>query len=174
MHIIRGILSLVGAAVIVLATAFWLYLARHQMTAATHSEVGERDGRPAVLVATQGSEYKNAVTQTLLGHLGSRAPYVRVMDVATLPSVIEREWDAIVLIHTWEKWKPEPNARAFIERAHDRRKIVVPTTSGAGDERIPCVDAVTSASELDRAHRDGIELERRVDDVLANQGALVR
>lgn len=128
---IRHVLTLIGAGVTVLAAALYIYLLRHEMAPAASREIGARGQSPAVIVATQGSEYKDALTQRLVDRLRNSA-YVRIMDVSGLPAVIEREWDAIVLIHTWEKWKPEPNALAFVERALDRHKLVVLTTSGSG------------------------------------------
>lgn len=152
--------------VVLLAAAAYGYRLRYSMDPALAFEVGERGERPAVLVTTQGSAYKDAVVRSFVERLAPRVAYIRVVDVSALPSIGERDWDALVVLHTWESRQPQPDARAFVGRVTDRSKLVVLTTSGSGDERMPSVDAITSASEVARAHADAAELFRRTELVL--------
>jgi hypothetical protein len=152
--------------VVLLAAAAYGYKLLYSMDPAPAFEVGQRGQRPAVLVATQGSAYKDAVVRSFVERLKRRVAYVRVVDVSALPSVGERDWDALAVLHTWESRQPQPDARAFVGRVTDRSKLVVLTTSGSGDEKMPAVDAITSASEVARAHADATELFRRTERVL--------
>jgi hypothetical protein len=119
-----------------------------------------------VLIATQGSTYKNAVVETLSQHLQEKSVHVRVVDISQLSTVDERDWDAIVLLHSWEHWQPPPAVQAFVERSKDRGRLVVLTTSGSGGSCMACVDAVTSASELSRTRGDAEELLGHVERLL--------
>lgn len=171
MRLIRRLLVLAGA-VSVAGVLFVLACGRlHSMRPAQPYESGQRGAGPSVLIATQGSDYKDAVSRALVNQLAARPAYLKVIDVSALPPVFEREWDAIVLLFSWERRRPEPHARTFVERCSDREKLVVLTTSGGGDERLPLVDTVTSASELQRADADATELVRRVEAVLARDHA---
>jgi hypothetical protein len=162
---------LIGA-VSVAAVLFALAYDRlHSMRPARPYESGQRGAWPSVLIATQGSAYKDAVSRALVNQLAARPAHLKVIDVSELAPVLEREWDAVVLLFSWERWQPEPHSRTFIGRCSDREKLVVLTTSGGGDERLPCVDTVTSASELTRADADAAELARRVEAVLGRGNA---
>jgi hypothetical protein len=164
--IVEHIFAAIGAATVLFAALFSFYLQRHAMRPVPARELGSRGSGPAVLVATQGSPYKDAVAEPLIRHLHEKPAYVRVEDVSQLPQVDERDWDAIVLLHSWERWQPPPVVQQFVERLKDRRKLVVLTTSGSGESRMACVDAVTSASAVSRAPADSEELLQRVDQVL--------
>jgi len=166
-RLVEHIFAAIGATGVLLAALFYLYLQRHAMQPVPERELGTRGGGPAVLVAAQGSPYKDAVADTLIRHLREKPAYVRVEDVSQLPLVDERDWDAIVLLHSWQRWQPPPVVQEFVERLKDRRKLVVLTTSGSGESRMACVDAVTSASEVSRAHGDAEELLHRVDQILS-------
>lgn len=164
--IVEHVLAVIGAGVVLLAVLFIVYLQRHQMQPVATRELGSRGVGPAVLVAAQGSPYKGAVSDTVTRHLHERPAYVRVVDISQLPQVDEQVWDAIVLLHSWERWQPPPVVQQFVERMNDRGKLVALTTSGSGESRMACVDAVTSASQVSRAREDAEELLRRVGRVL--------
>ena len=171
MRVIRRFPMLAGA-VSVAVVLFVLACSRlHFMRPAHPYESGQRGAGPSVLIATQGSAYKDAVSRALVSQLATRPAHVKVIDVSQLPPVLEREWDAVVLMFSWERRKPEAHARTFVERCSDRDKLVVLTTSGGGDEHLPLVDTVTSASELQRTDADAAELARRVEVVLARDKA---
>lgn len=165
-RIIEHLFAAIGAVAVLFGALFFFYLQRHAMRPVPTRELGARGTGPAVLVAAQGSPYKDAVADTVTRHLREKPAYVRVEDVSQLPQADERDWDAIVLLHSWERWQPPPVVQEFVERLKDRRKLVVLTTSGSGESRMACVDAVTSASEVRRAPADAEELLQRVDQVL--------
>lgn len=165
--IVEHTFAAIGAVTVLLGLTFYVYLRNHAMGPVEPREFGERGRGPAALIATQGSAYKDAIVDTLTQHLQATPLYLRVVDISQLTSVDEREWDAIVLLHSWERWQPPPAVQQFVERLKERGKLVVLTTSGSGDSRMACVDAVTSASELSRAHGDAEELLGRVERVLA-------
>lgn len=156
------LLAIVALLLLIVPSLLW-YKAHYSMTIARSFEIGSPSYAKHVLIATQGSLYKDALVAGIVDHLKTRSTYIRVMDVSALPSVQESDWNAIVVIHTWENWKPQPDARAFIERARDPKKILVVTTSGSGKERLAGVDAISAASVMeDVPTRLGL-IESRLD-----------
>lgn len=158
---------LTAAAVVVAALAFatW-YRFQYSMEAARSFEVNDPASQQRVLIATQGSAFKDAVMSGVVAHLKARPAYVKVIDVSELPEVKEDDWSAIVLLHTWEMSKPQADAKAFVERARDTGKIVVLSTSGAGDQKMQGVDAISSASVMADAADRVTKITARVDAIL--------
>jgi hypothetical protein len=141
---------LIGTAVILLLIfgySIW-YLTAYSMDEAKPYFVGLKSRDQKVFIATQGSEYKNTLVKRLTDFLDSEEVYVEVKDVSTLRNVETEDWDAIIILHTWEMWKPEGNSKTFLESNYDAQKVFVVSTSGAGDEKIEGVDAITGASVL--------------------------
>lgn len=121
---------------------------------------------PRVLIATQGSDFKNALTAGVLDHLKRRSAFVKVIDVTELDGIHEADWNAIVLVHTWEMGKPPRQVKAFVGRMGGRDKLVVLTTSGAGSFKLEGVDAISAASHLDDVTMRVRELASRIDAIL--------
>lgn len=140
---------LVGAVVVLALVAFstW-YRLHYSMGVAQPFEVNDPHSKPRVLIATQGSAFKDVVVSGVVDHLKTRSAYVKVVDVSMLSGVKEDDWDAIVVLHTWEMRKPQADAQAFVNRARNIRKVVVLSTSGAGDFKMAGVDVISSASTL--------------------------
>jgi hypothetical protein len=126
---------------------FW-YNDRYRMDPVQELDLPVEDARAEVLLATQGSAYKDAVTDGLATQLRAEQVHVRIIDVGQLPAVDPTNWDAVVVLHTWEMWEPEPHAAAFVARYPDRANIIVLSTSGSGDMRLDSVDGISSASAV--------------------------
>jgi hypothetical protein len=160
-------ISLIVAALVVALFGFATWYKLHYSMQPAHSfEVQGSAAGPRVLIATQGSPFKDAVLAGLVEHLKTRAARAQVIDVATLAKVHAADWDVIVILHTWEMHKPPPAVAAFIDRVPDRHKLVVLTTSGGGDFRMPGVDAISAASKRVDVPARVLELSRRIDAVL--------
>ncbi len=157
----------VGIVVLALVTGIGWYLARHSMRAAAELEINSPTANERVLIATQGSSFKDSVVAGVIAHLKERHAYAKVIDVAALPLVREADWSAIVVLHTWEMEKPQQDAQRFIASARDPRKVIVLTTSGSGTARMPGVDAISSASEMIDVSNRVAEIDSRLDSLLA-------
>lgn len=162
----RRILLGLGAAVLVLLAFGTWYDLRYSMDEARSFEVGDTGADSRVLVATQGSGFKGAVVAGVVEHLRGRAAYVKVIDVSELSDVDASDWHAIVILHTWEMREPQADAKAFVDRAPDRRRIVVLGTSGEGSFRMEGVDAISTASTLADVPARVAEITARVDAIL--------
>lgn len=161
-------LAIAAVAVGLLAFSTW-YLVHFSMDPAKPFEVNRPLAREHVLIATQGSAFKNAVVHDVADRLGNRPASVKVIDVASLGEVREADWNAIVVLHTWEMSKPPATVEAFVDRATSRDKLVVLATSGEGNQHIDGVDTITSASEMAKAPAQAEQIVSRVEKILAVQ-----
>jgi hypothetical protein len=110
-----------------------------------------------VLIATQGSKYKEAVVSGVVEALEEQEVHIKVIDVSGLSEIQVEDWDAIVILHTWQASKPQKDAEAFLKKQDQRRKIIVHTTSGKGTNAMDGVDAITGASCM-RNVSDNVEV----------------
>ena len=151
--------------VVVLIAAIW-YRYQYSMEVAQSFEVAGAPAGPRVLVATQGSDFKDALAAGVIDHLKRRSAFVKVIDTTELGSVQEADWNAMVVMHTWEMGKAPIEVKAFVDRMTQRDKLVVLTTSGAGDFKLEGVDAISAASRVDDVATRVGELASRIDAIL--------
>ncbi len=156
-------------AVAVLGFGSW-YKIHYSMGTAREFEVNSRSIEPRILLATQGSAFKDSIVLGVIEHLKQRPAYVKVIDVGALDSVSESEWDAIVVIHTWEMRQPQKDAKRFIDRVKNLRKVILLSTSGAGTFKMDGVDEISSASILVDVPARVAEINLRLDAILATRG----
>ncbi|UCG92092.1 MAG: hypothetical protein JSV97_13735 [candidate division WOR-3 bacterium] len=149
MKALKITLIVIGSIIVVLVVVFGIYLFMNRQRVIEPFAVGSVETEHKVLIASQGSDFKNALVESLTTHLQERQVYIRIIDVTSLQEVNEQEWDGLVLIHTTENWKLQPAVKAYLDRAKDLDKIVVVTTSGSGEWKTEDydVDVLTSASK---------------------------
>ena len=152
-------------ALLIPSSLLW-YRGHYSMTVARSYSVGAPSSAQRVLIATQGSRFKDALVAGLIRHLLSRSVYVSVIDVSGLPGVKAGDWTAIVLIHTWEYSRPPADARVFLDRLSERQRVVVVTTSGNGKEAMPGVDAISAASVMSDPPAPLAAVTGRIDALL--------
>jgi predicted nucleotide-binding protein (sugar kinase/HSP70/actin superfamily) len=144
------------------------YAIHYSMERAREFEVNSRVTGSKILIATQGSAFKDAIVAGVIAHLKPREVYVRVIDVSNLSTVEESDWNAIVVIHTWQMHEPQPAAKRFIDRAQNLQKVIVLSTSGAGTFKIEGIDAISSASEMVDVPQRIAEIDTRIDALLGS------
>lgn len=142
---------LLGAGTVVLVLYFVLSWNRYHYSieAVEGFEVNKPDLDQHLLIATQGTEFKKAVVAALVENLRKRPIYIKVVDVSQLAGVNEADWTAVVLLHTWEKWRPPLVVKHFLRRLKTPEKVVVVSTSVSGEEKMEGVDAITASSSMD-------------------------
>tara|TARA_R110000868_G_scaffold11281_3_gene55183 strand:+ start:713 stop:1234 length:522 start_codon:yes stop_codon:yes gene_type:complete len=102
-----------------------------------------------LLIATQGSDFKSNLTQGVVDYYKSNSVSIDVIDVSTLSEIAPEDYDAILLIHTWEYGKPPESVQSFMDKNSDfKGKMVVMTTSGEGSEKMKNIDAISGESIL--------------------------
>jgi hypothetical protein len=142
------------------------YSVQHSMEEALPMEINDKGLSQRVLIATQGSKFKNVVVEETIGRLKSLPIYIKVVDVGQLTNVNESEWAAIVILHTWEYSKPQKDASAFMKRVSSKNRVIVLSTSGSGKEKIEGFDGITSASVMEETTTKTDQIVIRVKAIL--------
>lgn len=129
-----------------IGTLSW-YAWRYSMEPVAGFEVNSDTLKTHVLIATQGSEFKNAVVKNVTDVMAGDPFHFKVVDVSLLGNISEDDWDAIVILHTWEYSSPPASVQDFVGKSKRREKIMVVTTSGSGS-KLDGVDGISSASKV--------------------------
>ncbi len=145
-------LIIVSVVIILLLWAIW-YKYEYSMEEARAFEVNVPELEQKLLIATQGSEFKDAITNSIVNHYKSDSIFIKVIDVSSLVEIQPEDYTAIVVLHTWENWKAPFVVRQFVEKTSGHSdKMIILTTSGEGTYRISgVVDALTGESNLEEA-----------------------
>jgi len=109
-------------------------------------EINDTRMENQILIASQGSEYKNRMVADIVSSFYYDSIYIKIVDATDLGKENVVDWDAIVILHTWEIGEPPIAVTEFIDKTVDRNKLVVIATSGSGTEQIEGVDGISSAS----------------------------
>lgn len=126
------------------------YQYRYSMGDIQPYDVNSPSMEKKLLIATQGSDFKDSITNAVVNHYKMDSIYIKIIDVSDLSQIDPEDFNAIFIAHTWENWKPPTEVKAFIERTkNDSKKIVVLTTSGEGSYKMEDVDALTGESIIE-------------------------
>lgn len=156
---------------VVVLALFFLFLiwfqATYSMDVIDSREVNSKEYTSKVLIASQGSEYKIEVVEIIEEHFEHDSVYIRITDVSALSKVSVDEYGAIVILHTWERFNPEKNAKTFLDSHYNKNKMFVISTSASGVNSIDGVDGITGASDLEKVQHDAQEviswIEKRIN-----------
>jgi hypothetical protein len=162
------ILFVIATAVALLLVAGFAfsYLLQHGMKPSASYESGLPSLPHHVLIATQGSPYKDRLVDGLVTQQKARGSYVKVIDVSGLPGIRAGDWHAIVIVHTWEFGKPPRVVSDFVARLDQPDKVIDVATSGSGREKLAGVDAISSASVVDDVSALVMQIGAKIDALL--------
>ena len=124
-----------------------------------------------VLVASQNSKFKQAVVAEIYDELKQNAIYMKIVDVKSLKNQSGQEFSAIVIINRCMAGRPDPRVESFIDREPQKKKIIVLTTGiyDSWQPDSPDVDAITSASVLDKSDQIAKSIVNRVLALVSSQ-----
>ncbi|PWL40385.1 hypothetical protein DKG77_06095 [Flagellimonas aquimarina] len=127
------------------------YKNKYAMEMVMERTVNRPELNRSLVIATQGSAFKDSITFGIINHFESDSLFIRIIDVSGLAKVNLDDYDAMVLMHTWENWKPPMAVGSFVDKLkiEQKNKIVVLTTSGEGSSKIEEIDAITGESILE-------------------------
>ncbi len=139
---------------LVVAGCLW-YVYEFYPRAAEPYEINSPDQPTRVLVATQGSEFKNGLVAAVCDRLAMRPVYVKVMDVGGLDAIDTREWDKVLVVNTAMMNTMSAPARRLVARGEGLDNVLLFVTSGGADFK-PAdlrVDALSGASRKGDTNR---------------------
>ena len=136
-----------GCAGLALA-GFIVYVILFYPRKADSFEIISTNPTKTVLIATQGSDFKDTFIKTLCDSLKKSSLYIKGIDVKNLAEVNDENWDKILIINSF-LIKLNKSVDRFVSRAVTPEKILIFVTSDGADWQPQpelMVDAITSAS----------------------------
>ena len=159
-------ISILVVGVLFLLLAVW-YKHEYSMDPAKGFEINNPNHAPKLLIATQGSAFKNEITKRIVNYYQQDSIFIKVIDISSLQKIDPKDFDALLIIHTWENWEPPADVNYFIDRTKAYKdKIVVLTTSGKGTFKMEDTDAITSESKLKNAESYTNKIIQRLNPLL--------
>ena len=168
MAILKKILIGIGAVIVLLVIISGIYLLIHVQDVAEPMEVGSPEMNKKILIATQGSEYKNLMVDTLTARLKGEDVYISVIDISGLKEINQEDWDAEIIIHTTEGYRLPEVVKEYLEKVDNPDEIILLITSGSGEWKPEeCkVDVLTSASKVDDITEKANSIGEKVNSLL--------
>ncbi len=160
---------ILGALLFILAVLAVWYKITYSMEEAKAFEVNTPESSRTLLIATQGSEFKDSIVTGIVEHFKVDDLYINVIDIHELDRTDPYMWDAICLIHTWEYSQPPEAIENFLDNNQGMDRIVILTTSGDGRYKMKGVDALTGASVLENVPLYTELLIDRLENVYAER-----
>ncbi len=132
------------------------------------TETGDPKAEKRVLIATQRSEFKEAVVSRVLEVLERDMCYVKVIDLKELEREPAGSYDAVVVVNTCKAWSLSQRASSFVKQFPYKERVVLLTTAGGGDwmPKSVEVDAITSASKAYKVDPVADEIFGKVHKIL--------
>jgi hypothetical protein len=164
-----GLIS-VGCLVVIVAIAALGYRVFFTQGVAESFEVNSPELETKVLIATQGSSFKETLVSGIIEGLGENPTYIKVIDVIALPEIEEEPWNALILITTCQSSSLQPDVKEYLTQTKKPDHIVLLTTSGSGKwkpEQSP-VDSISTASSKKNAGPLVAEILKRVETILGS------
>jgi hypothetical protein len=133
------------------------------------TEAGDPGAGKRVLIATQRSDFKEAVVSRIVEDLEKDLCYVRVIDLKRLKNELAGDFGAIVVVNTCKAWSLSRGASKFVKKFPDKDRVVMLTTASGEDWRPKSVevDAITSASKVQKADPVADEIVQKVRKILS-------
>jgi hypothetical protein len=150
MKILKRVLIVLGSLLILMFIFSVIYWMINRQGVAESFEVGSVDMNKKVLIASQGSEYKNLMVDTLTSRLKGKDIYISVIDISKLNEINQEDWDAQIIIHTTESWKLPDPVKEYLDKIENTDEVTLLITSGSGEWKPEAcqVDILTSASKV--------------------------
>ena len=134
-------------------------------------QVGDPNAQLKVLIASQGTEFKNKLLNDLILQLQSDKKYISIIDVTSLEKENVSDWNVIVIIHTTRAHQMPKSVKNYLKKSTNLSEVILIATSGGGDEMVAEfeVDAISTASRLDVTDQIIESIIIKVDEILLNQ-----
>jgi hypothetical protein len=102
-----------------------------------------------LVIANEGSHFKDSVVRVLIQHYSNKPINIKTIPLSALSQIDTKDYNAIVIIHSWYTWNPPPEVEKFIQSQQGcLNNIVVLTTSYHGSLKMDEVDAITGSSKI--------------------------
>lgn len=157
---------IIGFIMLIFMYLAW-YKYTYSMVEVSSLEINTPTHQTKLLIATQGSEFKDLLTENIVNYYKKDTFYIKVIDVSQLDKINTDKFKAILLIHTWENTKPPIEVERFINNNNNLLdKTVIYTTSGNGSYKMELVDALTGESKIKDVKKVSNQLIKKLEAIL--------
>lgn len=148
------------------AFAFW-YKVTYSMEEASNYTIHTKEMPVKMAIATQGSNFKDGVVSALVKKYRNEEIFINVLDISSLHSLPVKEYDVVIILHTWEYGKPPKEVTTFIdEHIAGQNKFIVLATSGEGSNKIEGIDAIAGESIVENVGEYSDKISVRIDEII--------
>ena len=148
--------------------ALW-YRNHYSMEIAKSYSVNNESEEYQVLIATQGSKFKDLLVSEVIKELKDEPIFFSVIDISLLPDINMVDWNAIVIIHTWEYNEPPPVVSAFLNKNKSTDKLVAFATSGSGEQSVAYVDGISGESIIDDVTKYSSQILKKLKPLISEK-----
>ncbi|OED41029.1 hypothetical protein AB832_03450 [Flavobacteriaceae bacterium (ex Bugula neritina AB1)] len=137
---------------IVLFIGFWIwYEYTYSMDTVIPLEMNDSNLDTKVLIASQGSKFKDSLAQGILRNYKNDTIYFKVIDAYTLFTVNIDKWDALIIINSWEYGSPPRNIKKFLKNHPDQsNKLIILSTVGSYNKIFDKIDILSGESIISK------------------------
>ena len=145
---LKILIAVVATPIVLFVVLLLSYIIINRQGVIEPFHLGSSTAENKILIASQGSEFKIKLVENLVDQLKGNQNYFSVIDCTMLGNENEEDWDAIIIIHTLQIHEMPEEAKIFLLKVDDLSKVMLVSTSGAGDDIVEGfdVDAISSAS----------------------------
>ncbi|WP_160114552.1 hypothetical protein [Aquimarina sp. AU474] len=138
--------------IVLLFVGFWIwYEYTYSMDTVIPFELNNPRLNTKVLIASQGSKFKDSLVKEILRTYEKDTIYFKVVDVYTLFTINLDKWDAMIFINSWEYGSPPRNIKNFIKNYPDQlEKIIVLSTVGSSHITLKDIDVISGESIIEK------------------------
>ncbi len=165
---IKRIVKITITIILVLFAAFWVwYEYTYSMDTVIPFEINNPNLETKVLIASQGSRFKDSLVQGVLRHYQKDSIYFKVIDVYTMFTVDIDKWDALIIINSWEYGSPPRNVKKFIKNYPDQLdKLIILSTVGSSNIALKDVDVISGESIIEKTPEYTQIVVKRLDKII--------
>lgn len=142
------LLWIIGTPIVLMAVLLLAYILANKQGVIESCQIGDKNAKYKILIASQGSDFKNQLVDRFVLELKNDSTYLYVMDCTNLKEKELEGWDFYILIHTMQIHKMPKEADVFLSKMEDLNNVLLVSTSGAGDEHYKKlkIDGISTAS----------------------------
>lgn len=152
---IKILLWIIASPIVLIVILFAAYVIMNSQGVIEPFQVGNPQAKNRILIASQGSEFKENLVANIIDEYKDSDTYFSVVDCTVLAEESVEDWDVVIIIHTMQVHKMPAGAKKFLEKTIDFANIMLVSTSGGGDDVVTDfeVDAISAASRLNKVPR---------------------
>ena len=145
---IKILIGIIATPVLLFGVLLFIYILMNRQGVIEPYQVGNPNAENKILIASQGSDFKNSLVNILIKEFKEDNNYLSVIDCTELEKENHEYWDAVIIIHTMQIHKMPKEAKVFLAEENDLSRIMLVSTSGGGDDIVTDfdVDAISTPS----------------------------